>query len=257
MIYVHRLQDLTPKIADIESVSIIRKIKQQNQIPLNEEKVKSSILPYFVLKTDLDLIANALELIPPAIESIIELPKFGQQSLYVPLNLQRACSALNEVFNPLRESLSYSRQILEWQSLLCSQICPLLNKIPLLRTFDEKTACGKELDQIFEKILRNSEQFMFNSKNIIHEGPVSAITSLAESMSKGFFFHVNIDEHIQNLSFSEIRKRISHEELDKFDKISQNIFDIKKGVETAYKISMNMVQLAIIIYSYIKFMKDN
>src|SRR3989338_4489069 len=48
MIYIHKLDQLTPGIADIESVSLIREIKSETRFPISEEGMKRKFTEFFV-----------------------------------------------------------------------------------------------------------------------------------------------------------------------------------------------------------------
>jgi hypothetical protein len=71
-------------------------------------------------------------------------------------------------------------------------------------------------------------------------------------MENGFLFHLLLEEEINKIKFNIIKNRIPKEELERIEKIKQKVSDIKKGVDRAYENNMRMVQLAVILYSYIK-----
>lgn len=253
MIYIHTLKDLNIKSLEIESNFLIRDIKHKNSFPLQAESLNKEISPLFISKESISLMQNSLDVLPKVITGIFELSK--TQDLYELVNIERACSDLDKVFGPLKKSIEYCSSISEWQNNCVKEIQELFNKLPKLRTKEEKIAHNDKLSSLFEKILRNKESFSFNYNDIINEGHTNLIKYLNESMAKGFLFHVKLDEYIHKLDFKIIQQRIPKEEQEKVDNISKQIAEIKKGVDTAYEMNMKMIQLAIILYSYMEWIK--
>jgi hypothetical protein len=110
---------------------------------------------------------------------------------------------------------------------------------------------NNKLNIIFQKILRNKEMY-FNFEGIINEANTEHLNALSTSMENGFLFHLLLEEEINKIKFNIIKNRIPKEELERIEKIKQKVSDIKKGVDRAYENNMRMVQLAVILYSYIK-----
>lgn len=253
MIYVHSLKDLNQKTADIESIYIIREIKEKNQVPIIEENLRNHISPFFVSNEDITIMKNSLDLIGPTIQKIRDLSKI-QDIEYEPINIHRAISMLEEIFIPLLNNIYYFEDIFTWQEQASNEITNILNSIPTSKSNEEKLKINKELSETFEKILRNKE-FRFNYNGIINDGLLERIKNLNESMENGFLFHVTLEEHLNKVNFDVIRKRISSHKLEIAENIAQDIIKIKKGVELVYKKNMHIINIALILYAYIKWLK--
>lgn len=250
MIYVHRLKDLNPKNADIESIQLIREIKRNSHIPLTPEKLRSHLNNLFISEADKSSIKNAIDYIEPAVNELKGLAA-KNDPLYESINLKRAISMLESLSSPIINNIAYSEEICFVKEQIIIEASNLINSIPKLRTPDEKAGFNKRLTGIFEKLLRNNE-FYFNSVHIVGEGEIETITSLDESIKNRFIFHTLIEEELKKLKFDFIRQRIPLAELQKADEIARKIAAIKTGVEAAYRHNMNIVNIAVILYSYVK-----
>src|SRR3989338_2779881 len=104
MLYIHALQDLNPKSADIECTELMRELKKGIKIPLTEQEVLARVEHLFVSPTDIENIRNALEAIPQAVAQITALPSKGYAE-YELVNLQRAVNALQDLPVGLAQSL--------------------------------------------------------------------------------------------------------------------------------------------------------
>lgn len=253
MLYIHSLKDLNNKSAEIESVYLIREIKRKTPPPFNEGKLLDYFSLFFVSKTDLENMSQALELIPNTIKEIEELPKGSGD--YELLNIKRACSALTEIFEPLKNNITFAMDISEWQDSSIIEMAALLKGIPALRSNDEKMVFEKRIGAVVEKVLRNREDFMFNANDIINEAHTSRGNYLKECVDKGSFFHVKLEEYIQRQDFNAIAKRLPKEDLERFNSINKNITVIKEGLERAYESNMRMISFAITFYAFIKIVR--
>ncbi len=250
MLYIHELRDLNPKSAEIESVQLIRGIKSKNSLPLSEDMVRDNLSAFFVSKTDIDSMSRALDLINGTTNDIVLLSK---ATLNIePINLQRACSGLQEIPNALRKNMNYAQKMLEWQDIVVGQVTTLLNSIRSLETDDEKKAFDKEMSAIFERTLRSKEDLSFKFEDIINEAHMARVKSLAEMMEKGSFFKVKLEEHLKKEDISSIIKRIPQEDIEKVEVIGRKMSEIRKGVERAYEHNMRMLNLAVVLYAYIR-----
>lgn len=128
--------------------------------------------------------------------------------------------------------------------------------MPKSRRHEDLIALDQKLSVIFEKILRNNDLY-FNSNNIINEAQIEHMNSISKSMVNGFLFHFTLEEELRKANFESIKHRIPPTELLRIENLTQKILEIKKGVERAYENNMRMVNLAVILYSYIKMMKIN
>ncbi|HLD80347.1 MAG TPA: hypothetical protein VJA18_07360, partial [Candidatus Nanoarchaeia archaeon] len=108
---------------------------------------------------------------------------------------------------------------------------------------------------LFQFLLRN-QGFVFHAPDLVHEGPVAQVNGLVESMQKGFFFHRSLEEEYNKVDFSTIKRRVPSEELKRVEEIEQNILKIKKAADTAYNANMRMVNLSVILYSYVKWLSN-
>jgi len=254
MLYIHQLKDLTPKSADIEVVTVIREIKTRTPFPLREEHVRSYFELFFISESELRAMIKAHELIPQAVQEVQALLQYKDQD-YESVNLQRAITMLKEIPPFLLNNINYAREIGVWQSDFVVAFTQLFNQIPDLKHQPDETKreVNSALNNIFEKILRNNEM-AFNYRDVVSEGQTSRMRDLSESMEKGFFFHVLLEEEIKKQSFEIIRHRIPGEKLRKVDAIRFKVEDIKKGVDAAYDINMRMISWALVVYGYIKWL---
>jgi hypothetical protein len=254
MLYIHQLKDLTPRSADIEVVPVIREIKTRTPLPLREENVRQYFELFFISESEKRAMSKALEIIPAAIDEIQALLNTKDHD-YEPVNLQRAMTMLNEIPPFLLNNLNYAKEIFDWQGELVTGFAPLFNQLTTLKnkSQDEKIEVNNQLNNIFEKLLRSSE-FSFNYRDVVSEGQTSRMKDLNESMEKGFFFSVLLEEEIKKQGFDLIKSRISGEKLRKVDLTRMKISDIKRGVDAAYDMNMRMLQWALVVYGYIKWL---
>lgn len=254
MLYIHQLKDLTPKSADIEVIPVIREIKTRTPYPLREENVKDYLELFFVSESEKKHMERALEQILGAVSDIQALLNLKDPD-FEPVNLQRAINMIKEIPPFLLTNLNFARDIGEWQEGFVAEFAPLFNIIPNLKNKgqEEKVAVNNKLNTIFEKLLRSNE-FNFNYKDVVSEGQKSRMTDLSESMAKGFFFKVLLEEEIKKQNFELIRSRIPGEKLRKVDFIRMKVDDIKKGVDAAYDFNFRMINWALVVYGYIKWL---
>jgi|SRR3989344_2665585 len=249
MLYIHSLKDLAPKTADIESVPIIREIKGIIKKVFSEDDFKN-LSELFPNHDDINSIVNSSKLIEPVIEKIRELINQNNPT-YEAINLYRTVSMLEEVNQPLLDNIQYLEEIKSLRIELIKEVTSIFNSIASIKTMDERTDLNNRINAIFQKILRNNE-FAFYASDVINEGKIARIKDLDESMANGFFFHVTVKEHLDKLSFDEIKNRIKNEEFEPVENITSDISGIKRGVQAAYDFNMKMVNLIVVLYSYIK-----
>ncbi|MBU1112222.1 MAG: hypothetical protein ABIG93_02160 [archaeon] len=253
LLYIHQLNRLSQKTADLESVYLIRELKEKTPFPIDSVKLTEFFKEFFVSSDEIEIIDKARNLIEPLIMQIKVLLQ-GQPTIYEKVNLQRTVQLLKEVSPAIQNSLFYLYEVKRGQSNLPIEIAGLLNKIPKLQTMEEKVQINERLKNHFNFLLRNPN-FVFNAKDIINEGSVAQIGGLTESMQKGFFFSISLEEEYSKIDFSKLKMRIPAEELEKVARIETDIKLIKKGVDTAYNVNMKLLNLAVILYSYIKWLK--
>jgi hypothetical protein len=252
MLYIHKLFQLTPKAADIESVSIMREIRERTPYPIDQQKMQDYLGVFFVSEIDKEYMALASSLVKDIMDEAVDMI-MSKDPIYEPINLQRSINLLKDLPKPLNNNLHYADSIFKWQSFLLSEVTNLLNSIPTLRSDAERKHCNDKLNKIFEKIL-GATDFTFNSKDLINEGQKEAISSLYESINKGFIFHISLEEEIKKLDFSAIRSRIPAENLAKLKSMQDKIEKVKIGIDRAYDLNMRMINMSVILYAYIKWM---
>ncbi len=252
MLYIHKLNQLAPKAADLESVYLMRELKQKTPLPINEAKLHELLAEFLVSDTDKTLIDQALPLIEPTIQKVDTLTT-EKNDIHESANLVRTAQILREIPLPLQNSLLYVYDISNWQKQFLTEITPLLNSLNKLRANEDKIRANEKLKEIFRKILRNDD-FGFKFIDIINEGQVAQIQGLIESIDKGFLFHYTLEEELKKISFADIKRRIPANHLEEAETIRHNVLLIQKGVERAYQVNMRMVNMSIILFSYIKWL---
>jgi hypothetical protein len=254
MLYIHKLNDLSLKSADIESTPLVRELKSTAKLPLSEESVQKKLSKFFISPNEIELMLNAESLIQPTIDEIAPLQE--NKELYELINLHRSIANLNEIPAALRKNIEFANEILEFQTSLSQTFASLISQMPSLRTIEDKKAADVNLSNIFEKVLRNSETIRLAHEDIIYEAQLARINSLTKSMNEGFFFHFTIEEHMNKKSFNDIKSRIPISELHKVEEIHRKLLDIERGVQAAHNHNMKMIELGITLYAYIKWIKS-
>ncbi|MBS3170006.1 hypothetical protein J4210_05985 [Candidatus Woesearchaeota archaeon] len=252
MLYIHQLNHLTPKMADLESVYLVRELKQKTAYPLQENQLKELFLPFFISGEELVMIEESLNLIEPTIEQVKSLLQ-KQSSLYETINLQRAVQMLKSLPLHLQNNLTFLQEFQVWQNTAPNDVALLFNRVPQLRSMEEKMKANEEIKKVFGFLLRNPE-FFFQYQDVVNEGQVSTINGLSEGLEKGFFFHVTLEEETKKLEYGIIKRRIPTEELSLVGEIEKNIRCIKEAIDTAYKANMGIINLAVVLYASVKWL---
>jgi hypothetical protein len=248
MLYIHTLKDLNQKSADIEVTQLVRELKTMHKIPLTTQALYKHLSNYFISKTDLEAMSRALNLIPDTVNQIVALSKTGGP--YEAINLKRACQALEEMPIALSNNITYGQAIAEEQQAIVQELTTLLNAIPKLKIDIDKKNHDKKLSPYFEMLLR-SKTFVFNFADIINEAHTGRMKSLSDSIDKGFFFHVKLEEHLKGDSKTPA---LPANQKAALDSIVKNIASIKEGVERAYEHNMRMMTLSIYLYAYVRWL---
>lgn len=251
MIYLHELKALNPKSAAIESVPIIREIKEKSRLPLSEEHMLNDFIRFLVKDSDIKAMESVVEIIPQAMQEVLDFSRLSQNAEQI--NLKRAHTELQEIHDHLKANIGYAKQIFAWQFPAIPQMAELINKIPSLKTKEERMAFNEEISPLFEIMLRN-KKFAFLFWDIISEAQVERIKGIIQGMEEGIFFHTDIGDYLKKASFNEIRKKLPPQELIIFDRISAKMPEIKKGVDTAYDMNKRMVGFAVQFFSYLKWL---
>jgi D-Tyr-tRNAtyr deacylase len=255
MLYIHNLQSLNPKSAEVEVLPLIRELKKKTPYPLAEDKFLEQFSSLFVSTLDKENMEQALQIVAPTIEKVKKL-MLEKDSVHEHINLQRTIQLLNEVPVSLQKNLEFAQEIIGFQVNFAAQLTGLLNRIPQLKVMEEKKEVNRQLDQVFQKILRNSS-FTFNYKDIINEAHIEHMRGLVDSMEKGYFFSVSLEEELKKMRFEELKLRIPQQRLQEAEDIKKDIDTIKKGVDRAYELNMRMLNWAVILYSYIKWLSTS
>ncbi len=288
MLYVHKLSDLNMRLADIESIAFIREIKARMILPVSSQNIYEYLSSCLISEQDIEAAEEALAELNPALEQIKNLLDMSEiasgtssfasakrkpaisehdqnntplalasgcfdrkDALYEPINLLRTLQMLQQIPAPLANNIQYLKEVLSMQAQLINESAPLLNAIPSLNTREEKAKADAALSGFFEKILRNRE-FFFRHQDIVYEAQTSIMSALEESMSKGYFFHVTLEEEMVKADFASIKLRIPAENLNEAEEIRQKLLRIKRGVDSAYNANMKMVTCAVLLYSCVK-----
>lgn len=249
MIYIHELKSLNPKSADIESVPIIRVIRESCRLPLSEESVRNIFSPFRIDEPEIGMMEKNVELTALAMEEIMGFYKLSRNS--EPINLKRVYTDLNEIQHRMKINIEFARKIIGWQDDSMQQIALLINKAPSLKTREDRMNYQKEISPLFEAVLRH-DRFTFRFFDIINEAHTMRMKDLIEGMNEGIFFHKGIIEHLKNADFSTMRTMLPKEEISAADSIAAKIAEIKKCVDVCYDFNRRMVGFAVHLYSYIK-----
>lgn len=252
MLYIHKLSDFQRKAAEVESVYLIRELKGKTPYPFTESKIGDYFADFFISRLDLEAMETTLNLVEPTIELVENLLR-EENPLYEKANLLRAVQVLKMMPVNLFNNLVYVQDIAEWQQQFITEATSILNAIPQLNRAEEKQLYNSKLSALFEKILRNQE-LSFNFMDIINEAHVSNVNGLIESFGRGYFFHYTLEEELKKASFESIQGRIPPEMLARVKEIEDNLFIIKKGIDRAYEANMRLVNCALVLYSYVKWM---
>ncbi len=250
MLYIHKLPDLGKKSAEIESVYILRELKRKFSLPINLDQMEKHLYEFYVSETDLEAIKGAISLIPPTVAELKAILAAGGKSLE-PVNFERSTNILNSLVSPLKGSLVYCTERKRSQERNIREITNMINLIPATKRSEEKITLNRGISQFFEGLFRNKE-FMFNCADIVNEGGLSQVQGLSESAAKGFFYHWTLEEELKKLHVNEIKARVPVELVERLSRVEESISQIRKGTEKAYTINKNMVELSVIIYSFVK-----
>ncbi len=251
MLYIHKLSDLNAKSAEIESIQIVRSIRQHESSP-TQDNLSSHLIGNFISEADIAAIEQAISLISPTIVKLQEI-QLSKNPVYEPVNIVRSIQGLTQVSTNLANSLSYAKDMQALQQGIVSGVATVLNSIPFLRTATEKSEANAALSHYFELILR-SKELSFNYQEIISEGHVLLVKDLVESFRNGYIFHFTLEDEIKKANFEAIKPRIPATLLGESNQLGWDIAMIKDGVDRAYDINMRMISQSIVLFSFIKWL---
>lgn len=250
MLYIHKLSDLNPKSAEIESVPFVRGMSLSCSFPFTQQKIAAAFADCIISGEDTAAIERSLQLLEPTLARLSGM-LVRNDPIYEPVNLGRAIQSLKSLMLPLANNLKYGKEAVALQQEFMARAAGLLNAIPTLHTNDEKSKLNAEISAYFEKVLRSSG-FSFAHMDIVHEAQTGLVRDLAESFRKGYIFHVTLEEELRKAAFADIKLRIPPDKLKESEEIEAAISGISKGVEQAYALNMRMLLWAVIFYSCIK-----
>ncbi len=250
MLYTHKLGDLGRRTVENESIDIVREIKQKLRYPFNEQAMKEYFERFRILDSDLAVIEKGIPLCEPTAQMVEGALALNDET-FESINLQRTVVSMRSVPTPLVANLAYSWELAQGHDDFVKEFTAILNVLPRLRTQEDKMAANTRVNELFAKLLRHSD-FSFRSNDIIHEGQVTMLQGLLESIGRGYFFHYTLEEELKKIDFSELKRRIPHHHLTTNDTITRNIMTVQNSVDKAYVLNFRVVELATVMYAFIK-----
>ena len=250
MLYVHKLSDLNPSTANIECIEFIRELRRTLSLPVSADRLVSYLSASNVVEDDLKVMETGLSSVEPAVAKLSSLLSYND-GVYEPVNIYRAMQTLSQVPSSLKVNIDFGREIVGFQSELAPAVASLLNAVPSLRTLDDKSRADAFLSALFARVLRNSE-FSFRFSDVIHEGQLTLVSGLLDSLSKGFLFHFTLEDEIKKLNFEQVKPGIPSSHLSDADEARSLISAVNEGVVRAYSVNMRMVTLAVMLFSAMK-----
>ena len=164
MLYTHRLDQLNPKGAELESVYLVRDIRQRTSLPLVPHKVQEHFSEFYLKDEDTDAMEQALLLIEPTLEMIKQLQN-SKDPLYEEINLVRTLQLLQFQIEPLQNNIAFSREIKNFQVEFAARATAVLNCVNKAKGREEKVAANDELNRLFAQILRTTDFRFHFAKN--------------------------------------------------------------------------------------------
>ncbi|MBI2572420.1 hypothetical protein HYV86_01040 [Candidatus Woesearchaeota archaeon] len=250
MLYTHKLGDLGRRTVENESIDIVRDIKQKFRFPFNEQAMSDYFARFRVQDAELAVIEKGIPLCEPTAQMVEGVLALNDET-FEPINLQRTVVSMRSVPTPLVANLAFSWELAQGHDEFVKEFTAVLNSLPRLRTQEEKMAANAKVNSLFAKLLRNSD-FSFRSNDIIHEGQVTMLQGLLESIQRGYFFHYTLEEELKKIDFSELKRRIPAEHMARHNAITNNILQIQESVDKAYTLNFRMIELATYMYAFIK-----
>jgi hypothetical protein len=237
-IYIHDLNKLEPKSAEIESIRLIREIKQCNSYPLTEQKLFSHLSKYFATQLDIDTMIYSFTKIKPALKELEILDT--KDPLLEPRNLKRVAGILAELAPALATNINYAKEMLQLQQTMLPELSKTLNA--LHDSSKPEVEINESLSKFFEKILRN-DRFSMRYEDIIFEAHREHVSDFARTIPNGYLFNVLLEEEVKKTPFEQRKQRLPKSLVAQSDRVGQYLEEISKGVDAAYYLNMRMVNL--------------
>ncbi len=250
LLYIHTLPHLSPRMAELESVYLVRELKRGTKYPLVLNTAQDTFAEFLVSPTDIEVIEQGLAAIDPTLQQVKQILA-EKSSVHEAVNVQRTLQILEGLPLPLFSNLRYLEEIARWQEQGINEFVAVLNSIPRLRTQEEKKSCDEKLSMVFEKVLRNSN-LQFHFQDVIHEAQLAHIIGLQEGLAKGYLFHISLEEELKKASFEAVKLRLPPSEVERAEQIKDSVGVIKRAVERAYQANFRMVQWATLLYAHVK-----
>lgn len=253
MLYVHELGALSPKVAEVECVPIIRKLRAEHNYPLTMADIRSEFTKFFVSENEIIAMQRALSQIPLTAQAILGLAQSGDP-LYEMQNIQRSLNMLNEVPLALIANIDYANKLLAWQESSLDEILSIMNSIPHIETDEQRSMINDAISNVYAFLLRNDQRFGMHYIDIIGEAQKARLDNLMESMEQGFFFKISLENQLKRTHFSDIIEHVPKENFVRVESIYSQLELIKRGVDIAYNANLRAVEWALILYSMMKWM---
>ena len=161
---------------------------------------------------------------------------------------------LNEVPIALMNNIAFTRAILTWQESALDEILAILNSIPHIQTDEQRKIINDGLSAVYGKLLRNDQRFGMHYIDIIGEQQMSRMSNLIESMEQGFLFHISLENQLKRTHFTDIIEHVPKDAFIKIESIYSQIEIVKRGVDAAHACNIRMVEWALVLYSFMKWM---
>lgn len=253
MLYVHELGALSPKVAEVECVPIIRKLRAEHNYPLTMADIRSEFTKFFVNQNEIIAMERSLSQIPLTAQAIVGLANSGDP-LYEMQNLQRALTMLNEVPLAMIANIEFANKLLAWQEQSLDEILSIMNSIPHIQTDEHRKMINDAISNIYSFLLRNDQRFGMHYIDIVGEAQKARMENLMESMEQGFFFRISLENQLKRTHFSDIIEQVPKENFVRVESIYSQIELIKRGVDIAYTANLRCVEWALILYAMMKWM---
>jgi len=253
MLYIHELGALSPKVAEVECVPIMRKLRAEHNYPLDMADIRQEFTKFFVTEQDIHMMERSLAQIPLTADAIVQMANSGEE-LYEIQNMQRAINMLNEIPLALLTNIQFAKEIFAWQEAVLNEILPILNSIPHIQTDEQRTIINDALNNIYAVLLRNSSRFGMHYIDIVSEQQKSRMQNLVESMEQGFFFKISLENQLKRTHFSDVIEHIPKDLFVRVESAYSQIEIIKRGVDVAYAANIRIVEWALVLYSFMKWM---
>jgi hypothetical protein len=247
MLYIHNLDKLNPKSADIEIVPILRQLKSKKEF--SEKSVQERFQPQHISEEDLQLIRHGFVLIQPTFDALTIIDNAKDKQFEV-INLERSLQVLSELPGPYEKNIAFFQDIAGFQNQAAEELFAVLSRLQSFKEGEEGEV-NAAINAVFRRLLRGDD-FTFVFKDILYEAQRDHAQGLAKSMREAFLIHVPLELSLKHPSVAQIRAQLPQEKLKVIDMLSDNAQAIALGVERAYACNLRMIEWSILIYAYVK-----